>query len=122
MQVFNAIIIYILLPFNCVSGEKSKRMLNLLRSMCYPSVLDLHLGSVNVSLKYRKSSIRSRPSIILDTKFHRLVLEVIQKVESIEHRKISEVKEGHLRTPKMSKNMILMFSAVVAYNVRPLIT
>ena len=52
MQVFNAIIIYILLPFNCVSGEKSKRMLNLLRSMCYPSVLDLHLGSVNVSLKY----------------------------------------------------------------------
>ena len=52
MQVFNAIIIYILLPFNCVSGEKSKRMLNLLRSMCYPSVLDLNLGSVNVSLKY----------------------------------------------------------------------
>ena len=29
---------------------------------------------------YRKSSIRSRPCIILNPKFHRLVLEVFQKI------------------------------------------
>ena len=58
----------------------------------------------NITLMtYCKSSIRSRPCIILDPKFHRLVLEVIKSF--IDREKKSEVKEGPLRTPKMPKRI-----------------
>ena len=39
-----------------------------------------NLQGINVSFEYRKSSIRSRPCIISNPKFPRLVLEVFQKL------------------------------------------
>ena len=39
---------------------------------------------------YRKSSIRSRPCIILNPKFPRLVLEVFQKLQFLEQNFLSE--------------------------------
>ena len=61
------------------------------------------------SLSYRKSSIRSRPCINLDPKFHRLVLEVLKKVQILEQNFFTGVTEGPLRTLKMPKNMNFYF-------------
>ena len=52
---------------------------------------------------YGKSSIRSRPCIILDTKFHRLVLEVLKRLQFLEQKDFSWATKGPLETPKISK-------------------
>ena len=56
-----------------------------------------------LKLVYCKSSIRSRPSIILDTKFHRLVLEVLKRLQFLEQKDFSWATKGPLETPKISK-------------------
>ena len=53
-----------------------------------------------VFLKYRKSSIRSRPCIILDSNFPRLVLEVHQILRLLEQKIFSQVTEVTLKTQK----------------------
>ena len=54
--------------------------------------------------EYRKSSIRSRPCIILDPKFPRLVLEVPTLKSTLTRVKyFSWVTEGPLRAPKVTK-------------------
>ena len=52
---------------------------------------------------YRKSSITSRPCIILDPKIPRLVLEVHHKVQFLEQKKSNGVIEDPLRSHKKSK-------------------
>ena len=59
--------------------------------------------TLKVPYKYRKSSTRSRPCIILDPKFPRLVLEVLSKVQLLEQNIFSGLTEGLLRTPKVTK-------------------
>ena len=55
------------------------------------------------TINYRKSSIRSRPCIILDPKIPRFVLGVLCKVKLIEQMIFMGVTEGPMRSPKMSK-------------------
>ena len=52
---------------------------------------------------YRKSSIRSRPCIILDSNFLRLVLEVIQKPWILQQNFFLGVKKGPQKSLKMPK-------------------
>ena len=58
---------------------------------------------------YRKSLSRSRPCIILDSKFHRFVLDVLWKVQLLEQTFFTKVTEGPFKTQKMPKNMNFMF-------------
>ena len=53
---------------------------------------------------YRKSSIRRRPCIVLDPKFHRLVLEVVQKVQSMEQKRFWSERRP-LETLKTSRKI-----------------
>ena len=59
---------------NLVAKVKQNKCMNLLK----------------IFLEYRKSSIRSRPCIILNPKFPRLVLEVFQKLQFLEQNFLSE--------------------------------
>ena len=75
------------------------------------------------SCKYRKCYIRSRPFIILDPKFHRLVLEVLKKVQILEQNFFYFCDRGPLENPKNAKKYEFLFftGVIVAYKVRPLI-
>ena len=67
---------------------------------------------------YRKSSIRSRPCIILDPKIPRLVLEVLYKVQLLEQKVLNRVREGPMRSPKKStKNDFDDIRTLLAYMV-----
>ena len=70
----------------------------------YPGYVD------DVESKYRKSSIRSRPCIILDPTFYRLVLEVLKKVRNLEQKFFSGMTKGSIRTQKYQKIKFLMYS------------
>ena len=58
----------------CVSNEEGKGRVSMNQS-----VRDVIYKTGRIAA-YRKSSNRSRPCIILDSKFPRLVLEVLQKL------------------------------------------
>ena len=53
-----------------------------------------------INFIYRKSSIRSRPCIILNPKFPRLVLEVLQKVKFLEQHCLHSVPSYKERSYK----------------------
>ena len=55
------------------------------------------------SLIYRKSSIRSRPCITLDSNFLRLVLEIFQKLRILQQNFFLVVKKGPQKSLKMPK-------------------
>ena len=44
-------------------------------------------------INYRKSSIRSRPCIILDPKFHRLLLEVLKRFFQPQYYHLNKTKD-----------------------------
>ena len=67
--------------------------------------------------EYRKSSIRSRLSIILDLNFPRIVLEVVQK--HFRANIFIEVLKDPLRTLKRPKNIIFLTLEGVSLLYRP---